>query len=155
MGQGRPWLVLEGFHGVGKTHLPAAILNARIEHPEWGPPGIWVSTPEFLWQLRRGLGEDDEYDWTLEAYRSVDLLVVDDLGAQYNNRRNRDGPSWAEEQLYMLLNHRMLYRLPTVVSLNSMAEIDARLADRLLSTRNGMVEYVRMEAPSYRSGIKW
>ncbi|MBK8033735.1 MAG: ATP-binding protein [Chloroflexi bacterium] len=71
------------------------------------------------------------------------MLILDDLGVE--------SPSeWAGEKLFQLLNHRYVYRLPTVVTTNADIEtVDPRLAIRLAD--NKLVQHVRIKAPDFRT----
>ncbi len=118
------WLVLTGPHGVGKTHLAAAVANRRIAR---GQAVLFFTVADLLDELRSGYGDEAEvgYDQLLEQLRTVPLLVLDDL----------DGFSetaWAREKFLQVVNHRFNALLPTVVtSARNPAETDARLASRL------------------------
>lgn len=148
------WLFLHGSSGWGKTHLAAAIINARIEHREWGPPGVFARGPDLLRRLREGF-RDETYGARLEAFSNCPLLVLDDLGAEYR-RRDDEAMSWASEQLYMILDTRQVNLLQTVVTSNETVDsLGARIADRLLATRRGIVRAVYREIPSDRSGQRW
>ena len=63
------WLLLEGTYGSGKTHLAAAIGNARLTHGEFV---LFVTTPDLLDHLRVSYTDDAEagYDETFERIRS-------------------------------------------------------------------------------------
>ena len=84
------------------------------------------------------------YDERFEQMRSVDLLILDDYGAQHDT-------DWATEKLFQLLNHRYNGSLPTVITSNNMALIgvDPRICSRLADRE--LVTIVRMEeARDYR-----
>ena len=55
------------------------------------------------------------------------------------------------EKLYQIFSYRYINELPTVITTNlNPAELDDRLASRLLDTQLGLV--YRIKAPDYRSG---
>jgi DNA replication protein DnaC len=117
------WLVLSGPSGCGKTHLAAAIANYRIKQ---GQPAFFVIVPDLLDHLRATYSPNSDvaYDELFERVRNAPLLVLDDLGRQSST-------AWAEEKLFQILNHRFNAELPTVVTLNSLKQLDERLAARL------------------------
>ena len=119
----RGWLVLSGPSGCGKTHLGAAIANYRIKQ---GQPAFFVIVPDLLDHLRATYSPNSDvaYDELFERVRNAPLLVLDDLGRQSST-------PWAEEKLFQILNHRFNAELPTVVTLNSLKQLDERLAARL------------------------
>lgn len=141
----RDWLVLSGTKGTGKTHLASAIYN-RIEQcgdpEEQRPLAMYLTTPDLLQLLRSGY-ERDDYGELLELCRTVDILILDDLGAE--SQRSE----WVHEQLYSILNYRYQAELPTVVVTND--ELDAlppRLHSRLAD--DGLCTHVSISAPDYR-----
>jgi DNA replication protein DnaC len=122
------WLVLMGSFGCGKTHLAAAVANHREAQ---GFPSLFVVVPDFLDYLRSTFNPASpvSYDRMFEEIRSVNLLVLDDLGAQ-------NATPWAREKLFQLLNHRYNAELATVITTSAdLPEIDARVRTRLLDQR--------------------
>jgi len=117
------WLVLSGPSGCGKTHLAAAIANSRLKG---GNSVFFVIVPDLLDHLRTTFSpsSDVAYDELFERVRNSPLLVLDDLGSQSST-------PWAEEKLFQILNHRFNAELPTVVTVNSLKQLDKRLAARL------------------------
>jgi DNA replication protein DnaC len=117
------WLVLSGPSGCGKTHLAAAIANYRLKE---GYAVFFVIVPDLLDHLRTTFSPNSDvaYDELFERVRNAPLLVLDDLGRQSST-------PWAEEKLFQILNHRFNAELPTVVTVNSLKQLDERLAARL------------------------
>lgn len=138
------WLVLHGGYGCGKTHLAAAIVNARMAA---GDAALFVVVPDLLDSLRAayGPGAEEGYDARFEAVRNAPLLVLDDLGTQ--------APTpWAAEKLFQILNHRYNLHLPTVITTNH----DPEALDERLRSRFGHFDRVRVleiRALDYRGGI--
>lgn len=135
------WLLITGTFGCGKTHLAAAIANARIAA---GQPALFVIVADLLDHLRSAYQPDSElpYDTLFETLREAPLLVLDDLGAH-------SATSWAQEKLFQLLNHRYNLRLPTVITTNQRVdEMDQRIASRLQDY--GLVKQLPILAPDYR-----
>jgi DNA replication protein DnaC len=136
------WLLFEGGYGTGKTHLAAAIANARLEQ---GDPVLFITTPDLLDHLRSTFGPSSEiaYDETFERIRSAPLLVLDDLGVE-------NPSAWAKEKLFQLLNHRYVYRLPTIITTNIPTEqLDPRVRSRLLD--DDLLRHAAIEAPDHRT----
>lgn len=136
------WIVLEGSYGSGKTHLAAAIGNARLDH---GDIVLFMTAPDLLDHLRSTFGNhaEESYDTLFDRIRTTNLLILDDLGVE-----NPSG--WALEKLFQLLNHRYVEKLPTVITTN--VEVDAlnpRLRSRMMDT--DLVRRVRITAPDYRT----
>ena len=140
------WMMFRGGYGCGKTHLAAAIANARIQE---GCPALFVVVPDLLDHLRATYSPTSAvtYDQRFEEVRSHPLLILDDLGTQSST-------PWAEEKLYQIFNHRHNARLPTVITTNyELEEIEVRIRSRLNSV--DLVHMVPILAPDYRaSGMR-
>ncbi|MBC8100241.1 MAG: ATP-binding protein, partial [Armatimonadetes bacterium] len=136
------WLLLEGTYGCGKTHLAAAVANARLQQ---GEPVLFITTPDLLDHLRAAFAPnaDQSYDETFERIRGVPLLLLDDLGVE--------NPSpWALEKLFQLLNHRYNHNLPTIITTNTTIDkLDPRIRSRLLD--NAHTHRVLITATDYRT----
>lgn len=136
------WLLLEGTYGCGKTHLAAAVGNARLAK---GEVVLFITTPDLLDHLRSTFGPSSEtgYDETFDRIRNAPLLILDDLGAE-------NASEWAQEKLFQLLNHRYSRNLPTVITTNiDLDTLDPRIRSRLLDS--AMIRRVPITAPDYRT----
>jgi DNA replication protein DnaC len=139
------WLLLEGTYGCGKTHLAAAVANARLEAEE---AVLFITTPDLLDHLRMTFGPTSEigYDEMFDRIRNAPMLVLDDLGVE--------NPSpWAQEKLFQLLNHRYTHLLPTIITTNVDLEVfDPRIRSRLLD--DNVIRRVRITSPDYRTPVQ-
>ena len=142
------FLVLVGSMGTGKTHLAAAIVNARMNDMTTKAIGKFQSVPEMLQRFRDGYG-DGSYRSTFDLLRRAPLLVLDDLGAEY--QRVDSVMTWAAEQLYLLINDRYMNEKELVVTTNVASErLEPRILDRLVDTSSGFSTVVSMMGDSYR-----
>ena len=137
------WFVLLGPYGCGKTHLAVSIAKVRVE---CGATVLVQTVPDLLDHLRSGFSPNAEQDFSakFEQMRNVDLLVLDDYGAQHNT-------DWATEKLFQLFNYRYTKNLSTVVTSNNieLVGIDERIYSRLHDTE--LVTMVKMsQARDYR-----
>ena len=135
------WLMLTGNYGCGKTHLAAAIANARVA---MGQPAIFVVVPDLLDYLRAAFDPASQvrFDRRFDEVRNAPLLVLDDLGVE-------SASPWVQEKLYQLFNHRYNARLPTVITTaRPLDEVEPRLRTRLLDA--GRCTVFAILAPSYR-----
>ena len=117
--------ILAGGYGTGKTHLAAAVGNVR--HAA-GDSVLFLAVPDLLDYLRSAFdprrGADDSYAVRFERVRSVDLLILDDLGTESST-------PWALEKLFQIINHRVGRGLPLVVTTNARPDtIDPRVRSR-------------------------
>lgn len=135
----KDWLLFTGPYGCGKTHLAAAIANYRKELEE----PAFVVVPDLLDHLRASFSPQasTSYDKRFEEVRNTPFLVLDDLGTQ-------SATPWAQEKLYQLFNHRYNARLPTVITMVEVGELDERLKSRILDVEH--CTSILINASSYR-----
>jgi len=145
------FMILVGPYGAGKTHLAKAIVNAWMG----GGGEVYFSTvPDLLDTLREGYdvergGVAPSFEQRLEWFRTVALLVLDDLGAH----RATD---WAAEKLFQIINDRYEARRATVITSNqdvreSSGGIEPRIASRLADARH---DYLVLPCGDYRRGVR-
>ena len=117
------WLFLVGPCGCGKTHLAAAIANQCLEN---GLSVFFTTAPDLLDTLRAALIVPERYTKLYTWVREVELLVLDDLGAQQPS-------AWSNEKLLQLLEYRTILQLPTIITAvpKEFQELDERLRSRL------------------------
>lgn len=116
-------LLFTGGTGLGKTHLSLSIAREVIDK---GYSVVYGSAPDLLRRIENqyfGNGDDE----ALETVKTCDLLIFDDLGAEINKQ-------FYISCIYDIINSRLNYSLPTIVSTNLEAEeIQARYTDRIAS----------------------
>ena len=139
------WLLLVGSEGAGKTHLAVATATARQDE---GDEVFFSSVADLLGHLRSTFSPDSpiSHDDLLEQIKTVNLLVLDDMGAERNS-------PFAEEKLFQIVDYRYAEQLPTIITTSHLDVIEqnrsrilSRLRDRLVVTRLLVV------APDYRQG---
>lgn len=122
---GKPFVVIVGECGTGKT-VTATDLLRRTAHDKRIVP-VWANAAEMLLEIRATFDErnkEREAD-VVEKYAAAPLLCLDDLAAEKVS-------DYSTSTLYIILNRRGEYGLPTIVTSNlSLAEISARLCDRI------------------------
>ncbi|GAC1558223.1 MAG: hypothetical protein NVS2B7_33300 [Herpetosiphon sp.] len=137
----KKWLVLMGKHGVGKTHLAAAVANERLER---GQPTLFIVTPDLLDALRASFSGEggSSYDKVFYEVRATPFLILDDFGAE-------SATAWAKEKLYQILNYRYNAQLPTLITTNQLLDtLDPALQSRLSDQEYcGLLPII---APDYR-----
>jgi DNA replication protein DnaC len=142
----RGWVLLQGSYGCGKTHLAAAIANARLSKNK---PVLFVTVPDLLDYLRAAYSPtvEETFEQRFIEVRDAPLLILDDLGAQ-------SATPWAAEKLYQILNARYMSKAPTVITTNlDLEDFEPRIRSRLSDNR--LVRKCVITAPDYRqSGIK-
>ena len=142
------WLIIKGRVGVGKTTLLKAIQSCWA-----GRESIPMESAALLdfWRSRFDAGDFHEhFDSACKAAR----FGLDELGAE-----KHDIP-WPVERLSLLLNHRYINKLPTVITTNLdevlMARaLGPRIADRVFDRGTGWSKVVEITGESYRTGRTW
>lgn len=113
------WMIC--FYGqprCGKTHLAVAIAQACVErHSGNGPLTTQLlNIPAALAVERQRMSDGGQSPFARAS--KVDLLVVDDLGAEYERQPDGDRVSWISERMYELLDDRVMDELPTIFTTN-------------------------------------
>lgn len=148
-GQG---LFIYGPQGTGKTMLAAIIANTLVAN---GKSVLFASVPDLLNDIRATLFNSDgpETSDIFQAIKDVDLLVLDDLGAEKISE-------WTLEQLFVIINHRYNRWLTTVITSNHrMKELAKKMAAavddnnsgrRIMARVFGMCQTVFLGGRDYR-----
>lgn len=108
-GKGNKGLYLTGNFGCGKTYLISACLNelAKTDHKV-----AIIYYPEFLRSLKESFGDNEEYNAKFKFIKKVELLLIDDIGAETMTEWSRD------EVLGTILQYRMQEGLTTFFTSN-------------------------------------
>jgi DNA replication protein DnaC len=117
-------LLLWGSPGVGKTHLAAALVNRMLER---GARVRFCNVTQWLNRLRDEMRAGDPSEERPEDLGSIDLLVLDDLGAQKRT-------AWTLERIYQAVNQRYEELQPLVVTTNrNLNQLEQMLSFRIFS----------------------
>lgn len=142
-----------GDPGVGKTHLAVAILKQAIQTR--GARGLFYDTRDLLKVIRSTYNpvvKTTELD-VLRPVMEVDLLVLDDLGAEKTSE-------WVEETLNLIVNTRYNERRATIFTSNypdlppdSSADVISlhdRIGFRMRSRLHEMCDFLDLDGADYR-----
>ena len=125
-----PSILMYGNTGLGKTHLSLSIASAVLEK---GYSVLYDSVINFLRQVENEhFGRDQSGSDTLSLLLSCDLLILDDLGTEF------DTPFY-QSIIYNIINTRMNRCLPTIISTNMdfngiSHKYDERITSRIFAT---------------------
>lgn len=128
-----PLLLLIGTPGTGKTHLSYAIAWERVE--DWQRVR-YFQAEELLDELRNFEGN---YERRLERIKTVDTLIIDDLGAQSDS-------AYGMAKLDMIVDYRYREALPLISTANTL-DLPDRILDRFKAGR-----IVLIKGKSWRGG---
>lgn len=123
-GRKNTWVTMMGDTGRGKTHLAIAVCNYWLSK---GKPAKYIYVPLLMKELKDGFNKegDESYSSRYDTFLNAPLLVMDDLGTE--NRTH-----WVQEHLDTIFDHRLMHKLPTIVTTNlPLSEIPFRIAARL------------------------
>lgn len=108
-GAGKKGIYLTGNFGCGKTYLISAALNelAKKDHKV-----AIIYYPEFLRSLKESFGDSESYNEKFRMIKRVEILLIDDIGAETMTEWSRD------EVLGTILQYRMQEGLTTFFTSN-------------------------------------
>ncbi|WP_030755459.1 ATP-binding protein [Streptomyces sp. NRRL F-5135] len=136
-------LLLCGPVGTGKTYSAWSALRAVADT---GASIRFLATTEADLFARLRPGGSGSPEAELEAFATVDLLFVDDLGAAKNTE-------WTEEITYRLVNRRYEDCRPSIFTTNAAAkELANVVGDRIASRLRQMSDLIPMTGADRRKG---
>ncbi len=116
-------IVMMGKTGLGKTHLSLSMAKAVIEH---GYGVVYLPAQKLVSNLEREHFSNSG-DRFLKKYTDCDLLIIDDLGAEFES-------SFGSSAIGNLINERLYENRPTIISTNlSSKELSERYSERTAS----------------------
>ena len=129
-----PNFLLFGGTGIGKTHISLAIAKTVQQK---GFNVVYMSAPDLFTSLEKQRFNQEVPEQSIENILSCDLLVIDDLGAEFTT-------SFTVSALYNIVNTRILDERPTIITANlTPSEISQRYSDRIASRLLGCYEHLR------------
>jgi DNA replication protein DnaC len=135
-----------GDTGTGKTTLAMLISKAALEA---GRTVAIYSLPKLLARIRRTYDSEpggDSYLSFFERLTSVDLLHIDDLGAEKRS-------DWVLEQLYALINERYETQRAVLITTNlPHPELEEQIGPRTVSRLTQMCDEVEVRGDDRRYG---
>ena len=124
-------------HNTGKTGLGVALVREASLRGMTHRFGTAADILDAMRPRRDDAGKPDDMaaEYALRSLQTVDLLLLDDLGAEKQT-------DWAAERLYLVINGRYERELPTIVTSNLTIdqmtamhpEMGARIVSRLLES---------------------
>jgi hypothetical protein len=123
LGQGHGF-VFEGDRGTGKTLLATILLKMLLDH---GVDGYFTTFTELLDNFTGGWKDEKQKAWFDARVRNAPLLVVDDIGKEYEGRLKV-----SSNTIDNLFRSRVNNALPTIITTNlSPTEMSRRYSSAL------------------------
>ncbi len=126
-------ILMLGHTGLGKTHLSLAIASKVTE---LGFGVVYISVQKLMDKLEASKFSyeseaKEQYARDLDNVLTCDLLVLDDLGAEFITQ-------FSSSTLYNIVNSRMVESKPTIISTNfEFSEIESKYSPRMVSRLTG------------------
>lgn len=126
-------IFMKGHTGLGKTHLSLAIANRVIEK---GYTVVYGAAYDLLRKIEdENFGRTENKD-TLGSVLDADLLILDDLGAEFNSPFNLS-------MVYNIIDARCNREKATIISSNlDISELEERYSKRLVSRLISLFTYL-------------
>lgn len=136
-------IFIQGKTGLGKTHLSLAIAN-RLLSSGWNV--LYDSVINYLMQIEKEhFSRADSDTDTLQILLSADLLILDDLGTEYDT-------GFYISTIYNIINTRLSKNLPTIINTNLEPEdIERKYDPRIVSRLFTMYDYLRFTGKDVRT----
>lgn len=139
-------LLMIGHTGLGKTHLSLAIA-AEVTAEGYGV--VYTPVQKLMDRLEAAkfsyaAEAKEQYAADIENVTGCDLLVLDDLGAEFTTQ-------FSASALYNIVNSRLVESRPTIISTNlEPAEIEAKYSQRMLSRLMGSYRALKFTGKDIR-----
>lgn len=129
-----PSILMMGQTGLGKTHLSLSIAKTVLER---GYSVIYTSAMDMFSAIEREkFTKYNSSSDTLESILNTELLIIDDLGVEIDNK-------FYKSVLYNIINTRYTHTLATIITTNCLIDelsqkYEQRITSRLLSYESMM-----------------
>ncbi|WP_117168852.1 ATP-binding protein [Paraliobacillus sediminis] len=133
-------LLFSGSYGTGKSHLSVAITKALMEK---GKTCVFISFPKLLTKIKDTYNNDGPTeDQLMSAMKNVDLLVIDDIGAEHKT-------PWTTPKLFEIIDDRAGKATIYTTNLNS-KELKGWVGERNFSRVMENTDPIQLNGNDYR-----
>lgn len=139
--------LLKGTYGTGKSHLSYATAKALLERQH---STLFLSVPKLLTKIKETYNGGSKFSENelLEFVATVDVLILDDLGAEYTNNRNQSD-NWVWTKLFEVVDGRAGKSTIYTTNLSS-TELEEKVGTRNFSRIMDNAEVILMNGKDYR-----
>lgn len=135
-GEDSTGLYLYGPVGSGKSHAAAALAKQWQAHQPYEAmfgKRLWANVPRVILDTLGDFAGQRDPSERWEKMEKADLLVLDDIGIETPK-------DWVRMRLYALIEHRLNYRLPMIVTSNlDLGQLSERLESPQIASRIAQV----------------
>ncbi|MDE5565376.1 MAG: ATP-binding protein, partial [Anaeroplasmataceae bacterium] len=148
-------LYIYGGFATGKTFILGCIANELAQHHI---QSLVIYFPDLVVELKNAMGDSTRFEELMNYLKSVDVLMLDDLGSENMTSWLRD------EVLGPVLNYRLMEEKPVFISSNidpttdqlvnhlsiTRSPQDSLKGSRIQSRLEGLVNTIELENASYK-----
>src|SRR5690554_6259190 len=133
-------ILFTGTYGTGKSHLSVGITKELMKK---GYTAVFISVPKLLTKIKNTYNNDGPTEHELlEVMAKVDLLVIDDIGAEQKTE-------WSTPKLFEIFDERAGKATIFTTNLSS-AQLKAWVGERNFSRMMENTTPIKMEGKDYR-----
>lgn len=140
--------LIKGTYGTGKSHLSYATAKTLLENQY---SSLFLSVPKLLTKIKETYNGGSKFSENelLEFVAAVDVLILDDLGAEYSNSNRGQTDNWFWTKLFEIVDGRAGKSTIYTTNLSS-AELEAKVGTRNFSRIMDNAEVILMNGKDYR-----
>lgn len=147
---GKKSIVLSGDPGLGKSHLAYAIVKAVRQK---GYNALYIKSTYLLDKLKKSYsGDKYSEEQIFHMIERLDLLAVDDIGAEYVKSNDDGHESWASDVLYKIFDMRIEKAIICTTNYSE-SELNKKYGNngpRIISRMTANAHAIRLEGQDYR-----
>lgn len=144
-------LFFQGDTGLGKTHLSFYVYKTFMESLH---SSIFIDTPGLMNKIRSTYNKDSKMtqDDIMKKLKTVELLVIDDIGAEYVKPDANGYESWAADIIYQVVNNRQGKKniFTTNFTSKHLAKKYGMMSKRILSRMMSNAKIIKVEGDDHR-----
>lgn len=153
-GYDKTTLFFQGDTGLGKTHLSYSVYKTFNDNEK---PSIFVDLPSLLTMIRGTFKKYDNYkdlnqEIIMKSLQECELLVLDDVGAEYVKPDANGFESWAADILFQIVNARQGKRTIYTTNFTSkqLSQKYGMMSKRIISRMMNNAKVLKMDGQDYR-----
>lgn len=147
-------LVFQGTCGTGKTHLSYCI---KETYKQRNKTAVFIDAPELFSLIKSTFNNDAgglNQEIILNTIKDADLLILDDIGAEYVKPDKNGHESWAADIIYQIVNSRIgknnIYT--TNYTSDDLKQKYGRLSSRIISRMMNKARTLKVDGEDKRIG---